>query len=141
MTQSKDDEIQYIRGQYERLGYFLIASAFLVAVFVQLVVADTNNTLVNVCTLLLLVHAIAILGMLISALYSFMNFWLWRKQGLQVVHTFIIPGLFLLFWLIVWYKVTHEWFAFPIVGGFLLACFIFQKCRECRESKAEKSSS
>lgn len=129
MTQSKDDEIQYIRGQYERLGYFLIASAFLIAVFVQLVVADTRNTLVNACTLLLLVHAIAILGMLISALYSFMNFWLWLKHRLEVIHTFIIPALFLAFWLTVWYVVTHEWFAFPVIGGFILVCLVFQKHR------------
>lgn len=130
MTQPEDNNIQYTRGQYERLGYFLVASAFLVAVFVQLVVADMNNPLVNVCKLLFLVHAVAILGMLISALYSFMNFWLWLKKGLQVVHTFVIPGLFLLFWLAAWCVVTHEWFAFPIVGVFIIVCLIYQKRRK-----------
>jgi len=135
MLKRKDDKIQYIRGQYERLGYFLIASAFLVAVFVQLVVADTKNTLVNACTLLCLVHAVAILGMLISALYSFMNLSLWLERRLEVVHTFIIPVLFLAFWLTAWYEVTHEWFAFPVVGGFILVCLIFQKHRHAIESK------
>ena len=140
MTHSENRNNQYIRHQYERLGYFLVASAFLIAVFVQLVIADTQNTLVNACTLLHLVHAVAILGMLISTLYAFMNFWLWRQRGLHVIHTFFVPGLFLLFWLFAWYEVTQEWFALPIVGGFLLGCFIFQKCREWRESKAQKRS-
>jgi hypothetical protein len=137
MTQPEDAKTQYMRGQLERLGYFLVASSFLVAVFVQLVVADTNNTLANVRKLLLLVHAIAILGMFIAVLYAFMNFWLWRKRRLQVVHTFVIPGLFLLFWLAAWYIVTHEWFAFPIVGGFVLVCFIYQRYRD---SKIERRS-
>ena len=135
MTQREDEDIQYIRGQYERLGYFLIASAFLVAVFVQLLVADTSNTLVNACKLFLLVHAIAILGSLISTLYLFMNLCLWLKRGSQVVHTFVIPGLFLVFWLITWREVTHEWFLFPVVGGFILVCLIFQKHRHVILSK------
>jgi len=139
MTKLKDNIIHHIRGQYERLGYFLIASAFLIAVFVQLVIADKKGTLVNACTLLILVHAIAILGMLISALYSFMNFWLWRSklwrgQRLQVVHTFLIPALFLAFWLTAWYMVTHKWFAFPIVGGFILLCAVYQKYRHVIDS-------
>lgn len=135
MTQPEDNNVQYTRGQYERLGYFLIASAFLVAVFVQLVVADTNNALASACKLLFLVHAVAVLGMLISALYSFINLWLWLKRRLEVVHTFIIPALFLAFWLTVWYVVTHEWFAFPVVGGFILVCLIFQKHRRVIVSK------
>lgn len=130
MTQQEDDKTQYMRGQYQRLGYFLVASAFLVAVFVQLVVSDMSNTLVPVCKLLFLVHAVAMLGSLISALYAFMNFWLWRKKGLQVIHTFVIPGLFLVFWLTVWCVVTHEWFAFPVVGVFILVCLIYQKRRK-----------
>ena len=130
MSQSEgNSNHQYIRWQYERLGYFLIASAFLVAVFVQLVVADRSNAVVNICKLLLLVHAIAGLGSLISTLYFFMNLWLWLKKGLQVVHTFIIPLLFLVFWLIAWREVTHEWFLFPVVGGFILLCVIYQKYR------------
>ena len=131
MAQGKGDAKQLTRGQYERLGWFLVASAFLVAVFVQLVLADKNSALVNVCTLRFLVHAVAILGMLISALYFFMNFSLWLRHALQLetIHTFLIPALFLLFWLIAWYVVTCRWFAFPVVGGFLLLCLIFQKHR------------
>ena len=64
-----------------------------------------------------------------------MNFWLWRKKGLQVVHTFVIPGLFLVFWLTAWYEVTDEWFLFPVVGGFILVCLIFQKHRQVILSK------
>ena len=132
MAQQKDADVEKIRGQYDRLGSFLIASAFLVAVFVQLVVADKHSALVDVCTLRFLVHAVAILGMFISALYGFMNFRLWLadKGQLHTIHTFLIPAVFLLFWLAAWCKATHGWLAVPLVGGFLLVCLVLDEYRK-----------
>jgi len=128
-TEDNNNNIQYMRGQYERLGYFLVASAFLVAGFVQLMVADTDNTFINEDKMVILIHAIAGLGSTIAAIYSFMNLWLWIKHKGQVVHTFIIPMFFLAFWLVVWYQVTHWCYAFLIVGVVILGSLILQRLR------------
>lgn len=126
-------------SQYARLGYFLIASSFLVATFAQIVTTEEEISI--------LVHAIAGLGSSIAALYFFMNFWLsmpdWLARHIhgaestheQLIHTWFIPLLFLTFWLVVWINVIDIWWAPPLgVLVFLKICLIFQICRY-RETK------
>ncbi len=91
-------------SQNARLGSFLIASSFLVASFIALVTADK-------CIGVLVIHAVAALGGLIAALYTFMNFWVWitKTNSAQILHTWIVPFLFLVFWLVVWIEVNNRW--------------------------------
>lgn len=123
--QPKDNNNGIVHWQHQRLSYFLIASAFLIAAFVQLVGADANNTLVSADRLLFLVHAVAGLGVVVSVGYSFMNFCECRKHQLELAHTWIIPVVFLLFWLITWYHVTHAWFSFLVFVASILGCLIY----------------
>lgn len=148
MTHSDDSTHQtrgrsedYVRSQYERLGYFLIASAFLVTAFVQLVTADTGSMIVAEGRSIILVHAVSALGSTIAGLYLFMNLWLvitrWlaEKSGLQerteahVLHTVVIPAFFMAFWLAAWYQVTMSSCVFWSLG-FIVLLFIFQMIRE-----------
>lgn len=94
-------------SQNARLGSFLIASSFLVAAFIQLVTASNKTTVV-------LTHAVAALGSLIALGYFLMNLWLAMPEWLpkcmrkeqpsteQVLHTWLIPLLFLIFWIVAW---------------------------------------
>ncbi len=119
--------------QNARLGSFLIASSFLVAAFIQLV---TSGEQLNI-----LVHSVAFLGSFIAALYTFMNFWLsmpnWlttifpgaKSTSEQVLHTWLIPLVFLIFWLVAWINSTGFWWSILIIGIILLICLVFQICR------------
>ncbi|MFC1967127.1 hypothetical protein ACFLV2_00565 [Chloroflexota bacterium] len=100
-------------SQYARLGYFLIASSFLVATFVQLVTAYGTYTV--------LIHAVAALGSFVAALYTFINSWLAMPNSIakylrgkkpskgQHLHTWIIPLSFLVFWIVAWIEANGCW--------------------------------
>jgi len=133
-------------SQNARLGSFLIASSFLVAAFIQLVTACNKIGIV-------LTHAVAALGSLIAIGYFLMNLWLvmpdWlpkcmRKEqssNEQVLHTWLIPFFFLIFWIVAWIEVNNYWSICTVVisVGILLLIFIlfipFQKCRDKRSQK------
>ena len=138
-------------SQNARLGSFLVGSSFLIAAFIQLVTAE------NV-TLEFLIHSIAALGSLIAVGYFLMNFWLvsptclpkWMRKDEpsteQVVHTWLVPLLFLIFWIVAWTGVNEY---SPIraaaisVGILLLIFSLFipiQKCRDRHSQEFEEGS-
>ncbi len=124
-----------------RLGYFLIASSFLIAAFITLVTAGKGIYIAD-REINILVHAIAALGSFIAALYGFMNFWPampdWLAKRIrgakptseQVLHTYLVPFSFLVFWLVVWIAVTDFWLAIPLVLAFLIICLVYQIFRK-----------
>jgi hypothetical protein len=135
MTQSNDDDKQYLHWQHQRLNYFLIASAFLVAAFIQLVTADR---VINNKDIEILVHAVAALGSFIASLYFSMNFLVWLKYRAQVIHTWFIPLCFLAFWLAIWIYIYEKWWAFAIAIVVILGCFLFQRIRGWHSDKLYK---
>ncbi|MFC1980387.1 hypothetical protein ACFLVS_06060 [Chloroflexota bacterium] len=92
---------------FQRLGYFLIASAFLVATFIQLVIAaDTADTLS------IYIHFVAGLGLIIAFMYTFMNWWrAWiaNPHKNQLLHTWLVPLFFLIFWVLAWIEASIHW--------------------------------
>ena len=138
MRQTNTKNSSLWESQYARLGYFLIASSFLVATFAQLVTPGEEISI--------MAHAIAALGSSIAALYFFMNFWLsmpdWLARHIrgakstheQLIHTWFIPLLFLAFWLVAWITSINLWWA-PLLGVlvFLKICLIFQICRHRKD--------
>jgi len=139
MEQPNDNNNSIWSSQNARLGSFLIASSFLVAAFIQLVTAKKE--------IIILVHAIAALGSFTAALYFFMNFFLAMPKGLaryirgaqstgeQVVHTWLVPLFFLIFWMVTWIVVTDFWWAIAIVGLFILFCLWYQTHRYPKSKK------
>ncbi len=104
MKEINDTNNQAIQSQYYRLGFFLTASSFLVVAFITLVTTEKDISV-------LLTHAVATLGSITSLLYTFMNWWAARELGKKVhlVHTYIIPFLFFLFWIVAWNIVALNW--------------------------------
>ena len=133
MAEPKDKNTYHWESQYARLGYFLVASSFLVATFIQLALVpdSTNNNITEKINIL--IHAVAALGSFIAALYTFMNFWAWMKRSTrdEFLHTWLVPLAFLVFWLVVWINVTDIfWWAILLITlGFLIGCFVFQILR------------
>lgn len=124
--------------QYTRLNYFLVASAFLIVAFIQLATAQKE--------IIILIRAVAALGSFIAALYFFMNSYLacknWisehigkaKSAGGQIVHTWLIPMLFLIFWIYVaqFYWIAKLYWLWTILSflGFVLLGIFFQKWRD-----------
>lgn len=134
-TSQKNRE-NYLRWQHNRLNYFLVASAFLVAAFFQLV---GNHPSISCITFKILINSVAGLGSVIAEIYCFINFFvsfraLRDHQGddsniPQTAHTWIIPALFLIFWIITWALVNPGWYIGGVIIGLLLACALFQGVR------------
>lgn len=100
------------RGQLERLGAFLVASAFLIAAFVQLVTTDnTSNSFLTEDIIKLMVHATAALGSFTSTIYFFMNIWEAKSSKEHVTHTWFIPLVFTGFWIFAWIVVNSWWWS------------------------------
>ncbi len=133
----------YPKWQYQRLDSFLIASAFLVAAFFQLVTMDkVDHPLIPCDTLYVLINAIAGLGSVIAGIYFYINGWVSLRQswenskGLesakaQTIHTWLIPLIFVAFWSIVWCYIPHWDYWWTVITGLLLLCLIFERIRGC----------
>ena len=132
-------------SQNARLGSFLVGSSFLIAAFVQLVsIKDDDFNF--------LIHAIAALGGLIAVGYFLMNLWMVLPEWLpkcirrdqpsneQVIHTWLVPFLFLIFWIVAWTginKYSPIWVAAISLGTLLLIYFlIFVPIQKHRDRKS-----
>ena len=132
------------RWQYQRLGSFLVASAFLVASFFTLVGIDTcYNSFISHDTQNVLIHFVACLGAIISVIYLYMNVCVSIKNSInkinrqpasdaQTVHTWVIPLVFLVFWVGVWKEVPHWswsnwWIVIIVLFSLGILFLIFRK--------------
>jgi len=106
-----------------------------------------NKNLIAEINTDVLLHSVAALGSFIAALYAFMNFWLampsWLAKyirgapssGEQVIHTWLVPLFFLIFWMVTWIVVTDFWWAIAIVGFFILSCLWYHTLRYTKNKK------
>jgi hypothetical protein len=132
---SKNDRNEILKWQHNRLNYFLIASAFLVATFFQLASKDHRPEYLT-----LLIHFVAALGSAIAGIYCFINISVThdmgklRKKGNpslpQTAHTWVIPALFLLFWILSWILVTNWWYSLLVILAMFLAGLLFLRIRD-----------
>lgn len=145
MVAPNDKDSHLWPSQNARLGSFLIASSFLVVAYIQLVTADNKIIFLN--------HTVAALGGLIAFGYFLMNFWLvipdWlakliRKKvpssGEQLIHTWLIPLSFLMFWIVAWVGINEysPMGAVLISAGLFLIFIVFLFWQKHRDEHSQK---
>ncbi len=109
------------QSQFARLNFFLISSSFLVAAFIALVTSDSQLLNWQVWWFTFLV---ASLGLLLAILHTFMNLWEWLHSDENLVHTWLTPFVFVLFWILAWI-VYNDWDGWVIVLSLIITVLIF----------------
>jgi len=114
------ESLELAEWQYRRLNAFLVTSAFLVAAFFTLIGIDIcHHSFISCETKILLIHFVVGLGSIIASAYTFINFMSDYKTDFEhhVTHTWGVPLIILVFWVLTWWFVTNWWPCFVIAFG------------------------
>ena len=104
----------------DRLNAFLLSSSFLVAAFVALITVTSQVSSEKIQWLIL---SVSILGCIIGVAYFSMNLYDSLKKEGYHVHTWVMPLIFVIFWVVSWSIFAYEGTFVPTIL-FIIGVFV-----------------